>query len=640
MLVCRWKAVLTICVTLMGGVQGAMAGEWLNFYPISGELSLGFDGHWNEADSGTSSWKTKYEERLRVRLGGYSLDPRIFTFNVSLEPALNQERFDSAAGTASTDSTFLNYSTRFSLFHGLQASPVSLNADFSANTGETEGTLGNRSDTTTESRGVGLLWKFRPFRSTLNYRERSFEDVFVSGFGQPPTERDEFQRTLTYRGRSRGMELLLEGNELEDRLVPDQSYETSLGRLTNNFNWGKRSRLGSRLEYSNREGFHEEEKVSVTELLHLQHTQNLYTAYGYTYNSSHRIIDTESHNGHIEVNHQLYKNLATHLRISGTNTQSSDQFREQSRDANLDFRYDKQFGSGVRVKADLGGGYRTTDRTGGLLDYSEIPIVPASGLIVLAQRYIIWATIVVTAPGCSPCQEGLHYDVSDAGGDYTQLNIPVGSPINIGDAITVDYTYQPPTAEYYGIPYRVGIRLEYGPFAVYHNTTGEDQTFLSGPDPTAVGDRRTDRTGIEWTWTRGRSNASAGAERVYIQTIDRTSTEYLLRQSLTYAIAPNATLNGSLRESFVRDGTAADTYDGDLSVVWFAAPGFSVTPRLSAFRRTTDPGGTDSFVKAGVDVSWKLRRLAVDMQYDHAQRDTNGSTRIEDRVFVKLTRKF
>ncbi|MCK5276739.1 MAG: hypothetical protein KAR37_18925, partial [Alphaproteobacteria bacterium] len=79
------------------------------------------------------------------------MDPRIFTFNVELEPALTQQKSESATGTASTDSTdstFLNYKARFSLLHGVPASPVSLNADFSASTGETEGSLGNRSDFT------------------------------------------------------------------------------------------------------------------------------------------------------------------------------------------------------------------------------------------------------------------------------------------------------------------------------------------------------------------------------------------------------------------------------------------------------------------------------------------------------------
>ena len=642
-MVFRWRAVLAVCVALVGGVPDALAGEWLNFYPAAGELSLGFDGRWNESGSGNSSWRTKYEERLRLQLGGYGLDPRIFTFNADLEPALSQERSDSQTGVAetnNTDSTFLNYRTRFSLLHGMQASPISLSADFSANTGETDGSLGNRSDFTTESRGASLQWKFRPFRSSIDYRERSLEEIFIPGFGQPPTERNEFQRTLTYRGRSRGMELLLEGIEFDDELKPDQSYEARKGRLNNNFNWGKRSSLQSMLEYTDRVGFQAEEKTTVNELLRLQHTQNLSTAYNYTYNSSHRTIDTENQGGNFELRHQLYDNLVTSLKIGATNTESSDLFREKTRDANLDFTYNKQIRPDIRVTANLGGGYRTTDRTGGLFDYTESAVVPASGIITLVQRYIVWSTIVVTAPGCSPCQQGLHYNVVDAGGDFTQINVPLGSPININDPIAVDYIFEPPTVEYYGIPYRVGIRLEYGDFAFYHRTSGEDQTFQSGPDPDAVGDRRTDTTGIEWNRTRGRSRTTASIERNYTETLDQSTTEYLLRQSLDYTIAPNATMRVAFGETFFRDGAAANTYNGDLSVKWLAAPGLSVAPSLSGFRRTANPGGTASFIKAGVDVTWKWRRLAMDMRYDHTQHDNNGSTRIEDRVFVKLKRKF
>jgi hypothetical protein len=639
MLVFRWKNVLIACAALLGGITDAQAAEWINFYPITGELSLEFDGRWEESASGNSTRRTDYEERLSLHLGGYSVDPRIFTFNFDLEPALTQQESDSGTATVSSDGTFLNYKARFSLLHGVPASPVSLNADFSADTGETEGSLGNRSDFTTETRGANLHWKFRPFKSTLSYREQSLNVTFIPGFGLTPTERDEFQQTLTYRGKSRGMELVLEGNKFDDRTALDKDYESGLARLTNNFHWGKNSRLTSRLEYSDREGFNAEEKVSVNENLRLQHTENLSTTYGYGYDSLQRTTDTETHSGSFGLNHQLYNNLTTNFGLDGFTTQS-DQFREDTYNVNLDFNYTKRFTPGLRLSANLGGGYNTTDRTGGQLDFTESPTIPVTGIVVLVQRFILWPTIVVTAPGCNPCLDGTDYLVEDAGGDFTQLRIPAGSRINIGDTITVDYAYEPPTVEYYGIPYRVGFRLEYGPFAFYHRTVGEDQTFVSGPDPTAIGDRRTDTTGVEWNWTRGRNRVSAGAERVFTETIDRATTEYLLRQTLNYAIAPNATLSATFRETFLRNDTTADAYDGDLSVRWFPFPGLSVTPRLSAFRRTVDPGGTDSFVRAGVDVSWKWRRLAVDMLYDHTQHDNDGATRVEDRVFVKLTRKF
>lgn len=639
MLVPWRKMVLIACASLLGGIADAQAGEWLNFYPVTGEFSLGTDGRWEDSDTGGSTQSIKYQERLRLRLGGYSMDPRIFIFNVNLEPELEQMETDSESGTHSSDATSLNYGASFSLLHGVPQSPVSLSADFSRGTREIEGSLGNRTEVTSETRGADLHWKFTPFLSTLSYRERSMDQTFISGFGQPPTEREEFQKTLTYRGKSRGMELYLEGKEFDDRTALDKDYESRQARLNNDFRWGKNSSLTSRLEYFNREGFSEEERISANESLRLQHTRNFSTAYGYSYESLHRTADTETHSGNFGLNHSLYKNLTTSLLLGGSTTQS-DQYQSNSYNADLGFNYRKEIRPGLRLSANLGGGYHVTDQTGGQLDFTESPTVPGTGIVVLAQRYILWPTVVVTAPGCSPCLDGPDYLVEDAGGDYTQLEIPAGSPINIGDTITVDYAYQPPTVEFYGIPYRVGFRLDYGGFAFYHYTTGEDQTYVSGPDPTATIDSRTDRTGIEWRRAWGRNRVSAGAARVYTETIGRATTEYVLDQSLDYVIASNAMLHASLSESFLRDGTDADAYNGNLSVVWFAARGLSVTPRLSAFRRTVDPGGTNSFVKAGVDVGWNWRRLAASLRYDHTQYDNDGASRVEDRVVVKLTRKF
>jgi hypothetical protein len=640
MLISRRKIFLIACAALLGGITDAQAAEWLNFYPISGDLSFGFKGTQRKGDTGESTRVLEYEEKLRLRLSGYSLDPGFFTFGVNLEPTLRQTETDSGSETVDSDSNYLNYGARFSLLHGVPESPVSLSANFSANTGETENSLGNWTDLTAETRGADLNWKFNPFKSTLSYRDRSINETFSSGFGQPPTERDEFQRTLTYKGKSSKMELYLEDDELDDRTADDRDYESQLARLKNNFFWGKGSGLTSQLEYSNREGFSTEEKISVRESIRLQHKRNLFTTYGYNYDLWHRTTDTETHHGKFGLNHQLYKNLTTNFRLGGTTVQS-DQYQEKSYNAGLDFYYTKNIRPDLRLSASLGGGYNTTDRTGGQLDFTELPTVPPTRIVVLAQRYILWPTIIVAAPGCSPCQEGPHYLVADAGGDFTQLEIPLGSPINAGDQITVDYAYQPPTVEYYGVPYSVSVRLDYRAFALYHRTRGEDQTYESGPDPTAVGDSRTDTTGLEWNWTRGRNRASASAERVYISNFARSpTTKYRLRQSLKYAIAPNATLFAGLGESFVKDGTNVDVYTGELSVAWIPTPGLSVTPRLSAFRRTEDPGGTSSFVKAGVDVNWRWRRIVADLRYDHSQYDTNGRGRTDDRVYVKLTRKF
>jgi hypothetical protein len=392
--------------------------------------------------------------------------------------------------------------------------------------------------------------------------------------------------------------------------------------------------------YFLREGFNESERVNVNESLKIQHLKNLYTSYAYSYEWLDRTTETKTHRGDFELNHQLYQNLTTSLKLRGSNTDSED-FMEKTYGGDLDLTYRKEIARGVRLRTNVGGGYRTSEQEGGQLDFSESPTVPITGIVILAQRYILWPTIIVTAaPACTPCVEGTDYLVEDAGGDYTQLRIPATSPIAIGQVITVDYVYEPPTVEYYAVPYRAGVRLDFGWVAVYHNTSGEDQTFISGPDPGAVSDSRTDATGIEFSWSRPKLRASAGLERKYSQTSSNSNTEYLLRQSLDYTIAANASVSANLNESFYRNGTAADAYNASLTVNWIPFPGFSVSPHLEAFHRVQDPGGTEDFVKAGVDLRWQWRRLYMDMRYYHSERDNDGRNTGEDRLMLNVKRKF
>lgn len=639
MIIKRRKTLIILLTSFLAGMPAARAADWINFYPVEGEISLGFDGLWRDDDTGASTSQLETEERLKLQIGGYSLDPRLFSFNARLEPGLTQRTNDSGTQDYSSDGVNLNYAARFDFLSGIQASPFALSGNVAANSAELEGSLGNRSDVTTESRGASLRWKNRAFPMSLSYRERSLNQVFIPALGQPPTEHDEFQRTVTLQGRSRKMELFAEMNDYDDLLSVDHDYESQEARLSNFFRWGKGSYLTSRVGYLIREGFNESEKVNVNESLKIQHLENLYTSYGYSYEWLDRTFETETHRGDFELNHQLYQNLTTSLKLRGSNT-NSDEFVERTYGGDLDLTYRKKIAPGVGLRMNAGSGYRVSEQDGGQLDFSESPTVPITGIVILAQRYILWPTIIVTAPACAPCVEGTDYLVEDAGGDYTQLSIPATSPISIGDVITVDYVYESPTVEYYAVPYRAGARLDFGWVAVYHNTSGENQTYVSGPDPAAVNDNRSDVTGIEFIWNGPRLRASAGAERKYTQTGNYSNLEYLLRQTLDYALAPNASLNANFTESFYRNGTSADAYRASLSANWIPFPGFSVNPNLEAFRRIQDPGGTENFVKAGVNLRWQWRRVYMDMRYYHSERDNDGRNTGEDRLMLNVKRKF
>lgn len=638
-MIMSWRKASVILLAFLGTGTDALAEGWVYFKPIGGELSFGYEGSWRDLDNGTSSFESEFEERLRLDIGGSVLDRRILVFDFDLEPVLTQNLTDTGMGTEHTGGTDLNYGGRIGFLHGVAASPLSLDADFRHATSDVDGALGSRSELTRDERGAALRWKLRALPQSLLYDESFLDELFVPAFGQPPTRREEFQRTVGYRAQNSKMNVLLENTEFDDETALDNDYESQEARLNNNFRWGKGSHLQSRMSYFNREGFSAYESSSISENLQLQHTDKLFTTYGFTVERTKRTTESETRRGDFGLNHELYTNLTTSLSFSRFVT-DSDEFQEDRSDVALDFRYRKKFGEGPAVSANLGGGYRVSDRVGGRVDFSETPTVPASGIVVLAQRYIVVSTIIVTAPGCNPCLEVTDYLVEDAGNDFTQLRIPAGSRINIGDTITVDYVYEPPTVEFYSVPYRFGVRLDYGSIAFYHRTNGEDQTFVEGPDPNAVSDQRTDTTGVEWNWVEGRNRARASAERIFTLSASQNNTEYVLRQSVNYGIARNTSLSASLSESYLIGDTDVTAFNGDAAITWTPRRGLAVEPNTTAFYRTSDPGVTEGFLEVGVDVTWNWRRITVEMDYDHTLRHNDGSVQIDDSLMLNLKRKF
>ena len=165
-MIVSWRKIFIISLMpILGGIPDARAAEWINFFPVTGELSLEVDSEWRRTDGEETTKELETTERLELNIGGYSLDPRFFNFNVRLEPELEQRTTDSGTGKFSSDSTFLNYDARFDFLSGVQASPFALSGNVAANSGEIEGSLGDRRDITNESRGANLRWKNRAGRS-------------------------------------------------------------------------------------------------------------------------------------------------------------------------------------------------------------------------------------------------------------------------------------------------------------------------------------------------------------------------------------------------------------------------------------------------------------------------------------------
>ncbi len=638
------------CVALLAAllwrVADARAQEWIHFNPVQGEVRLSFDGRWQSSDTGSSSRELETEEAVRLRLNGFSIDPRIFTFDVNLEPVFTQQDSKFFGVDETNDSQFLNYGAAFSFLEGTPVSPFGLAASFSQSSGDLDGNLGARSSFETQDRRASLRWKSRAFPSTLSYIERDLEQDSRASFASTPTRRDELLRTVRYLGRSSKMELLLEANEFDDQTVFDRDYTSEQARLSNFFRWGKGSSLTSRIDYFNRDDFNAYDSFSVDESLTLQHTRNFNTDYGYRFQqTSTDVVETDTQSALVGFTHRLYQNLTTTFRLDGTMVDSSDGFEEDSYGGRLDFVYNKKIRWDGRMRAQLGGGYRTTESTGGLVQvFGETHTIPSVGLniVTLDNAFVEVATIIVTAPGCNPCAEGAGGDYTvQAAGDFTQLVIDTNtSNINAGDTITVDYDFRPRSASFYGVPYRVGLRFDFSWISIYHSSDGEDQTLREG-DPTAVTDRQNDLTGFELRWRRGGSRASFSADRRYFKSDNFESEELIFRQSLFYVFSPGLSGSAGANQTFYVGGdTDGELYSIDGNLTWFPRPGLQVKPRASAYRRTQDPGSEDTFVGAGIDFRWNWRQVTVDVRYDHNYRDSNNNSTEEDRVFMEVKRRF
>ena len=275
----RPAAFAMILTAFLAGVANAQAEDrWLVFYPTSGEVFLGFDGEWQQSGGSETFRRMEYEERLTLLLGGYSLDPRIFNFNLNLEPTFTQVNNDSAGGAEDTRSQNLNYGGRFSFLHGTPASPFSLNGHFLSSDDDLDGDLGTRRELLTTFSGIDLNWKLRAFPSTFSYLERSIDETFFAPFSAP-VERAESWQTVRYRGKSTKMEVLLEGIDFDDRTLTDNDYQSQEARLNNYLRWGKGSSYTSLLGYFTREGFNPYNRANVDQNLRIQHLENLYTTY-------------------------------------------------------------------------------------------------------------------------------------------------------------------------------------------------------------------------------------------------------------------------------------------------------------------------------------------------------------------------
>jgi hypothetical protein len=639
----RRVKILVVLVSVLGILSDVWASEWFRLNPLDWEASFEFDGSRRSGDAGTSQ-DTQFEEGIRIRQSGYSLDPKIATFSLEIEPVWQQGDFHYPAPGRDDelDASFLNYSGSLSLLHGTPG-PVGLTADASRSAGTTDFSLGSRSEFDTENRRVELNWKTSIFPSILSYSERFLDQTHRSGLSGTLSERDDVLRTLRYRGRSLKMNLSLEHSDFDDRIF-NRDYEEEKARWSHIARWGKGSRLNSSLDYTDRKGFSAYEKLNIAESARLQHTKNLYSSYTLGHSTLSQRQETRRNSASLGLTHQLYQNLTTDFQLSGA-SMDFDLGEQDEYGTKLRFTYNKKIWRDGRLTAGIGGGRRIVDREaiGGLLDVTnESHTVDITRTLFLNERYIDTTSIIVKGGAGFPVfTEGTDYTVVSVDSNFTQIEILPAGLINVGDTVLVDYSYQSlPSLEYSTNTFNYRVSTDFGWISLFHRASRSDQNLISGTDEGFLTDRRDDTSGLQIRWTRPRTRTTFNVERRSFRSGDLDSKSFILRQSLIYTVSPTAVLNLSANETFTEsNGRQIDTLTADMSMRWRPGPNLVVTPRVGILNREERGVSDERYFTAGVDLRWAVRKLSVTASLKHNEWSGTINNTDENRLMLTLIRR-
>lgn len=644
----RYLAVLPM---LLVPAVDARAEDWFHLDRVEAEAIATFDGLWRSAQSGAGTNDVKFEESVRIRQSGYSLDPRIVSFSLEVEPTFSQGKFTSVGLSDNRKGRFLNYNTSINVLQGAPG-PFSFLARASRSSGLQDSGLGGRTEFVNALRGATVNWRnaYMPLR--LSYEEIYLKQLFTPGLSTTTSRREEKRRTLVLSGRSRKTNLRIERQWLDDRtLVQDRDYTINRAQAGHTFKWGKGSSLRSSLDYYDRNGFNPYMRFYVRENASVAHLPNLTSAINYGFSLLDRDEKTIDHRGSYRLTHDLYENLRTDLNLHAnmTNSRLTD---EREYEGSVRTNYRKTF-FGAEITAGASGAYRLSDREsseGFISVVDESQTMPLSGVVLLDRRFIDNASIIVTlAADGAILTDGVDYDVFDAGDDLTEIRSVPGGRAGPNEQILFSYEYQIlPSMEFSTTFFDYNISIDYGWIKLSHSDSRANERLKSVAGEGFLNDRRVMSSKIELEWQSQLIKAKFGAERRLMVNGDLETRTISFNQIVRLDYSRDLNMSLTARQSYMKSNFQdTDLYTLEYSAQWTPTRGLVIRPRISGWvrkDRRDDLGAITiadtQILTTGLDVQWRVRKFRVDARYTHIIRGGEARTTGEDRIILTLRRKY
>lgn len=636
----RVYTVIVAAGLFMSAVANA-ADSRVHLDPLEWEIELEYDGWSQQIEGAGETQVEQYSEKFEVSQSGYVISPKLFDFSVNLTPTLLQGRREGRVDER-TDGTVFDYDVELGALRGVRL-PVALAVGASSSTSDFSNGISGRAQQTKSDQFAALDVKFRPFPMRLTYSNQLLDQTFTSGQSATPRNREEFQRLVRWQGRSSKLATQVEKRWFDDR-VGENDYDSLEQSVTHEFFWGKNSRLATRQRYFSREGSNPYTLFAFSEGLHLQHLKNLSSALDYDYMAITHTDDTRGHTGRYALTYRPTEKLGLGFSAEGR-THESPAGSYDDYGGGLDLSYYKDVFWNGRLILNLDESLIRTDRQSNGATFESVDVsftVPATLLVLLNVTEINSGSILVTdSSNYQVFFEGVDYIVRALSGGRTELQILTSGQIAAGDTILVSYTaVAQPSAQYRTGLVHVNLSINYKSVRFYHSSHFSNVILETGSLGQGQDDVREQKTGVELKLDKEWFEATARAETLSYQSGEFSRGSLSFTETARVEISAGTYLDLSANQiSYENDGRETDVSQWNANLTWAPLGGMIVKPHIKGWDRREDLGQFEERLIAGLDLTWKLRKFDLKVDFSIEEQKTETLDRSDQRVNIRIVRR-
>ena len=594
---------------------------------------------WTGRIADPASRQSNLEEWFVFPFAGSILHPGILSYDFEVRPTLRQA--GSSELPSGLNSRSIGFSSNVTL---LGAKPVRLDLNLDRFSGRSSGGFGSRSEFEFTGLGAGITWSNRLLPITARIDTRTGTSLTEVGRDLLPIERSDRSQRGQITIRNRKLDAAAEWTSVDDRLRSTDLESRNL-RVNHRLRWGKGSELLTKWRRTDRSGTLSRMRSTWSEQIRVQHSTSSRTTLSYTRSVS---DGTGAGASNRTLGWTFSARPLPGVSLGGRASGNKSDF-EGGQQRNLGWGPQASMRIGLPLRMRLTGGafigYVLRDiegSTGGLVPVlNEEHEIGPTRAIRLDQSRVDPVSIEVRSSDETILYESLlDYDVIPLGG-LTEIQIPAGSRIFIGDKIVVSYRFRIAidTREE-GVVSRFNIGLSRGGLSIRH-ARSERATDFSGSGTPVSGDFSQNSTSIT-------ANVRVPFGRLRASVIDRrrrsAHLDYDFREGSASFLFP---VWHGLQSSVDAGGSRARDQNGStsrfslgLTTRWAVQPELQLDGSLSALRWQQENGpGQRIYVAAG-GLTWRVGRLEARARYHYSNRNGAASPFTGSRLIVDITRRF